>query len=337
MSMNSDLNASISGTSVPPGHGSVTSKGPDASKISQQNVDSRTTEAFHGIDFSQDETVSMNGKGEEGRVFMPLPSNSLILSVEQVAAKSGVFPPPEAQLLLTEAQKAAKIAEIEKVASEATTNLETSSQKILNEMIKTFEELGYTDIQLNSILDQEGENGSYKVKPYLLNSDPPQTCYQIDVIYSVQAKDDKGVQKEISFKRTISTRATNPKDATLLALHFKKIVGECATFGTKLEDKSVKRDPKFKEHALASKQFSFSFQTNRAGAMTRLSAIYVMDDKTKATLEHKIAHDTKTYGYNFKNKESEPQHVSQAPGHYFFESEEQRLIQQHGVIVQNRS
>lgn len=255
-----------------------------------------------------------------------------------------VEPVPAAPIKLDEATEIARIEALAKAPPVP----ETSSQMLLNDIIKTFENLKYTNIRLSSKLEQNeaknpGEKEPYKVEAYTLNSDPPKTCYRIKVDYQVEAVDSDGKLKEISFSRTISTTATNPADAVLIASQFKKRVEEYATLGTTLEDKSLNisgRDADFNKFAMSSKTFSFSFDRNAAGGLTHLSAIKVMkDDKDKTVLEHKIPSSlpkNTSYGYNFQTKK-EIAGSEGSPGDVFFETEEQRSIYQNGVITLNRN
>lgn len=259
-----------------------------------------------------------------------------------IAAGQNITPQTQVLVEPVEAAPLDPVAEIErisKLAEDAKTS-DIPSQKILNDIIKTFDKLEYTDIKLSSALGQDmkgtaGGKKPYQVEPYF-NSESQTTCYRIKVDYTVTANSN-GVEQKIAFSRTISTSATNPADAILIAFQFKKRVEEYATFDTSKEDPSVKasRSPEFNQQALLSKTFSFSFDRNPAGGLTRLSGIQIMKDKT--FLEHKLTPDNATYGYKFRNEADKKAATEDTPGHVFFETEEQLLMHENGIVTLNRN
>lgn len=154
--------------------------------------------------------------------------------------------------------------------------------------MKTFQSLGYQNVNLTGDLasgDPSNVDSRYELEPFKIASDSDnKTFYRIKVTYTVTAEHptDKSLNEILSFKRKISTSATNPEDAIIIASQFKETVR-----GYALKEAGISnifdadKNEDFDEKASSSRSFTFNFSRNAANSLTHLQSIKVKCGKKR--------------------------------------------------------
>lgn len=222
--------------------------------------------------------------------------------------------------------------DLKKIQDELTAK-ETSddaSQAILGEVLKKLKEANaYTDVKLNGELESENGKG-FQVEPFQISSEPGKTFYRIKVKYTITAKEGgKEIDPPLSFTRTISTKATKPEDAVMVAMLFK---GTICKLAEKVSDPTL-ADPfekDFVQNSSTNRTFSFD-PGHKTGSFTHPKSMSFFDGKK--TYEHMFQQQTK-YGYHFKSPSQTMEGVKASDGGVaIFESEEQLILHRKGVSI----
>ncbi len=148
-----------------------------------------------------------------------------------------------------------------------------SSQAILQNLKQQLLADGYSpnNIAIDGNLKRDSNN-AFLIEPYV-HPDSGKICYAIEVTYLVFAKRQENPLRDpgmLSFNRTISTDATNPEDAIVLAQQFLETVCDHA--------QNSDSSDRYNQAAMQTRTFSFAFARNQLGQLDALSEISIPSD-----------------------------------------------------------
>lgn len=241
-------------------------------------------------------------------------------------------PPPPPPLVLED-----EMMRIQQIADKAS-DTSDSSRIILKDFLSTFKKFPkeFEEPVVDAELEKN-QNGQFNIEPFQLN-DPSKTYYGIKVTYTVTVKykDHSKPDKKLKFVRKISTNATNPEDAVIMASKFKHSVCEIAKNGAGMacENEFKGIDPEFE----TAKSFFFKFSYNADQRISNLLSLAVVVGEKKK--EKSITTDqSKKYAYNPQTNDfyeaKTPLKEEDFAGRLMFDSEEEALMYTKGYHFVN--